>query len=75
MRASELTSRRELRALQDDDALNGALHRSEISLRPYPDRGEGSFSELANFPEAPGVGAWVYMPEFMVMMKLQELIT
>ena len=41
----------------------GALHRSGISLRPYPDRREGSFSELVNFPEAPGVGAWAYMPD------------
>ena len=38
-----------------------ALHRSGISLLPYPDRGKGSFSELANFPEAPGAGGWVYM--------------
>ena len=43
--------------------LTGAFHRSGISLRPYPDRGEGSFSELANFPEAPGAGASVYMPD------------
>ena len=41
----------------------GALHRSGISLLPYPDRGEGSFSELMNFPEAPGAGVWVYIPD------------
>ena len=32
----------------------GALRRSGISLCPYPDQGEGSFSELANFSESPG---------------------
>jgi len=36
----------------------GALHMSGISLLPYPDRREGSFSELVNFPEAPGAGVW-----------------
>jgi len=41
----------------------GALHRSGIFLLPYPDRGEESFSELVNFPEAPGAGVWVYMPD------------
>ena len=35
------------------ERVRGALHRSGISPRLYPDRGEGSFSELANFPEAP----------------------
>ena len=34
----------------------GALHRSGISLLPYPDQGEGSFSELVSFPEAPSAG-------------------
>ena len=46
----------EFRTFRDGDALNEALRRSRISLHPYPDRREESFSELANFPEAPGAG-------------------
>ena len=38
------------------------MHRSGISLCPYPDQGEGSFSELVNFPEVPGVGRLECMP-------------
>jgi len=61
---SELTNRRELRALQDSEALNGrAMYRSGFSLFPYPDQGEGSFSELVNFPEVPGVGGLECMPD------------
>ena len=43
----------------------GALYRSGVSLHLYPDQGEGSFSELANFPEVPDVGGrgLEYMPD------------
>ena len=59
--ASELTSRRELRALRVGETLKGALHSSGVSLHPYPDRGEGSFSDLVNFPEVPGTrGFWCW---------------
>ena len=76
MRVSELTYGRELRALRDCEALNGrAMHRSGFSLCPYPDQGEGSFSELVNFPEVPGVVGLSVYPMFMVAMELQELLT
>jgi len=52
-----------------------ALHRSRISLLPYPDRGKGSFSELVNFPEAPGAGFEYTCPTLKVTTELQELIT
>ena len=52
----------------------GALQRSGVSLHLYPDRGEGSFSELANFPEVPRIGGLSTCPTLMVMMELQELL-
>ena len=38
----------------------GTLSKSGVSLHLYPDRGEGSFSKLANFPKIPIAGARVH---------------
>jgi len=45
-----------LRALCDDDALNGGTPQAWELSAPVPRPKEGSFPELANFPEAPGAG-------------------
>ena len=39
------------------------------------DRGKGSFSESANFPEVPGAWGLGIWPMLMVMIELQELLT
>ena len=41
----------------------GVVLGQQLILQYNPDGGEGSFSELANFPETPGAGAWVDMPD------------
>ena len=41
----------------------GVVLGQQLILQYNPDGGEGSFSKLANFPEALGVGAWVDMPD------------
>ena len=51
------------------------LHRSGVSLCPYPNWREGSLSELANLPEVSGVGGLSTSPTLMVMTELQELLT
>jgi len=55
---SELTNGKELRTLRDGDAMNGGTPQVWDLSAPVPnlDRGEESFSELANFPEVPGAG-------------------
>jgi len=73
VRASELTNRRELRALCDGDTLNRGTQQVWVSLHPYPDQGEGSFSEFANFPEVPGMGDLSTCLMLMVTIELQEL--
>jgi len=58
VRVSELTNGKELRTLRDGDAMNGGTPQVWDLSAPVPnlDRGEESFSELANFPEVPGAG-------------------
>jgi len=60
VRAFELTNGRELKALWDDEALNGGTLQVWGLSAPNPNRGEGSFFKVANFPEVPSVGAWVH---------------
>jgi len=51
-----------------------ALYRSGVSLHLYPDQGEGSFSELANFPEVLDVGPQellMYVPYHNKWWKLE----
>ena len=77
VRASELTNRRELRTFRDGDALNSTGLVSLCARTQTEGKGvspswwtsqkplvrKGSFSELMNFPEAPGAGAQVYIPD------------
>ena len=53
---SELTNRRELRALRVGETLNGGTPQLWGLSAPYPDRGGREFSDLANFAEVPGTG-------------------
>jgi len=53
--------------------MGALIDRSGVSPHPYPDQGEGSFSEFANFPEVPGMGDLSTCLMLMVTVELQEL--
>ena len=72
---SELTNRKRVESLLRWWCLErGALHRSGVSLHPYPDWGEQSLSGLANFSEVSGTGGWSTCLILMVTTELQELL-